>query len=363
MIIGVPKEIKNNEYRVGLTPNSVKKLTTKSHEVFIEENAGAGIGYSDKDYEDSGAKILKSGKDIYKSSELIVKVKEPVPSEFEYLSKKNILFTYLHLAGNKDQSIKLANTGVTGIAYETVTANDGSLPLLSPMSSIAGQLSIIVGSYFLLKHNKGKGTLIGSVSGLDPRIITVIGAGVAGTEAIEKALSNKAHVKIIELSDNRLNELQNKFGNNNIEYIKSSPENISNSLKVSDIVIGSVYIVGKKAPTVVSREMISSMKAGSVMVDISIDQGGCFATSKITTHDDPTFLIDDVVHYCVANMPGSVPLTATEALNKVTLPYVLDIANKGFDRAIEEDENLFNGLNLKDKEIVHESVKESIVNT
>lgn len=360
MIIGVPKEIKNNEFRVGLTPDSVKKLTAENHEVFIEESAGAIIGFSDVDYENSGAKILKSAKEIYESSELIIKVKEPLPSEFKCLSKNNILFTYLHLAGNKDQSIKLANTGVTGIAYETVTANDGSLPLLSPMSSIAGQLSIIVGSYFLLKHNKGKGTLIGSVSDLEPRIITVIGAGVAGTEAIDKALSNKAHVKIIELSDNRLNELKDKFGNNNIEYIKSSPENISDALKVSDIVVGSVYIVGKKAPTVVTREMISNMKPGSVMVDISIDQGGCFETSKVTTHDNPTFLIDGVLHYCVANMPGSVPLTATEALNKVTLPYILDIANKGLEKSIKDDKNLFNGLNIRDGEIVHKSVKESL---
>ena len=360
MIIGVPKEIKNNEFRVGLTPDSVKKLTAENHEVFIEESAGAIIGFSDVDYENSGAKILKSAKEIYESSELIIKVKEPLPSEFKYLSKNNILFTYLHLAGNKDQSIKLANTGVTGIAYETVTANDGSLPLLSPMSSIAGQLSIIVGSYFLLKHNKGKGTLIGSVSDLEPRIITVIGAGVAGTEAIDKALSNKAHVKIIELSDNRLNELKDKFGNNNIEYIKSSPENISDALKVSDIVVGSVYIVGKKAPTVVTREMISNMKPGSVMVDISIDQGGCFETSKVTTHDNPTFLVDGVLHYCVANMPGSVPLTATEALNKVTLPYILDIANKGLEKSIKDDKNLFNGLNIRDGEIVHKSVKESL---
>ena len=219
MIIGVPKEIKNNEFRVGLTPDSVKKLTNLNHQVFVEESAGKSIGFLDSDYASNGAQILKSPKEIFDSSELIIKVKEPLPSEFKYLSSKNILFTYLHLAGNIKQSLDLVDTGVTGIAYETVTDDDGSLPLLSPMSSIAGQLSIIVGSYFLLKHNKGKGTLIGSVSGLDPRIVTVIGAGVAGTEAIEKALSNKAHVKIIELSDNRLNELQNKFGNNNIEYI------------------------------------------------------------------------------------------------------------------------------------------------
>jgi len=362
MIVGVPKEVKNNEYRVGLTPNSVRSLTKNNHEVFIETGAGSGIGFSDLDYENCGAKILKSPKDIYDSSELIIKVKEPIPNELEYLSSKNILFTYLHLAGDIEQSLKLLNTGVTGIAYETVTSNDGSLPLLSPMSSIAGQLSIIVGSYFLLKHNNGIGTLIGSVSDLDPRIITVIGAGVAGTEAVSKALANNAHVKIIELSDKRINELRSKFGDKNIEYIKSTETNITNALKVSDIVVGAVYVVGKKAPIVVSRKMISNMKHGSVLVDISIDQGGCFETSKTTTHDNPTFLVDGVLHYCVANMPGSVPLTATEALNKVTLPFILDIANKGFEKAIKEDKNLFNGLNIKNKEIVHNSVKEAFAN-
>ena len=227
------------------------------------------------------------------------------------------------------------------------------------MSSIAGQLSIIVGSYFLLKHNNGKGTLIGNVPNLEPRVVTVIGAGVAGTEAIEKAISNGAHVKIIELSEYKLKELKEKFGDNNIEYIKSSEQNILEALKVSDIVVGAVYVVGKEAPRVVLREMINEMKPGTDMVDISIDQGGCFETSKTTTHDDPTYLINGVVHYCVANMPGSVPLTATEALNQATLPFVIDIANKGLDNSLSEDINLFNGLNLKDNEIVHKSVRES----
>ena len=359
MIIGVPKEIKNSEFRVGLTPKSVAEITSKGHEVFVENNSGLEIGYTNKNYENSGAKIINSAEEVYRSSELIVKVKEPIVSEFKFLSKDTTLFTYLHLAGNKEQSLKLAETGVTGIAYETVTSDDGSLPLLSPMSSIAGQLSIIVGSYFLLKHNNGKGTLIGNVPNLEPRVVTVIGAGVAGTEAIEKAISNGAHVKIIELSEYKLKELKEKFGDNNIEYIKSSEQNILEALKVSDIVVGAVYVVGKEAPRVVLREMINEMKPGTVMVDISIDQGGCFETSKTTTHDDPTYLINGVVHYCVANMPGSVPLTATEALNEATLPFVIDIANKGLDNSLSEDINLFNGLNLKDNEIVHKSVRES----
>ena len=359
MIIGVPKEIKNSEFRVGLTPKSVAEITSKGHEVFVENNSGLEIGYTNKNYENSGAKIINSAEEVYRSSELIVKVKEPLVSEFKFLSKDTTLFTDLHLAGNKEQSLKLAETGVTGIAYETVTSDDGSLPLLSPMSSIAGQLSIIVGSYFLLKHNNGKGTLIGNVPNLEPRVVTVIGAGVAGTEAIEKAISNGAHVKIIELSEGRLKELKEKFGDNKIEYIKSSEQNILEALKVSDIVVGAVYVVGKEAPRVVLREMINEMKPGTVMVDISIDQGGCFETSKTTTHDDPTYLINGVVHYCVANMPGSVPLTATEALNEATLPFVIDIANKGLDSSLSEDINLFNGLNLKDNEIVHKSVRES----
>jgi len=362
MIIGVPKEVKKNEYRVGLTPKSVSKLTSYNNTVFVEKGAGSSIGYADLDYQKSGATILESPKELYGSSELIVKVKEPLPNEFKYLSKKNILFTYLHLAGNKEQSIKLTETGVTGIAYETVTSNEGSLPLLSPMSSIAGQLSIIVGSYFLLKHNKGKGTLIGSVSDLEPRIVTVIGAGVAGTEAINKALSNNAHVKIIELSNEKLKELELKFGNENIEYINSTKNNITSAIIESDIVVGSVYVVGKEAPKVVTKDMILNMKPGSVMVDVSIDQGGCFETSKITTHDNPTFLINDVVHYCVANMPGSVPLTATDALNKATLPYILEIANKGLDKSLEENKHLLNGLNIKDNKIVHKSVLESFAN-
>lgn len=359
MIIGVPKEIKNNEYRVGLTPKSISKVTTNGHIVLVESNAGNEIGYSNADYERNGAKIINNPEELYKSSELIVKVKEPLENEFKYLSKDNILFTYLHLAGNKQQSLKLAETGVTGIAYETVTSDEGALPLLSPMSSIAGQLSIIVGSYFLLKHNKGRGTLLGEVSNLEPRVVTVIGAGVAGTEAIIKALSNGAFVKIIELSEGRLDELKNKFGDKNIEYIKSSEQNILKALKESDIVVGAVYVVGKEAPKVVLKEMINEMKPGTVMVDISIDQGGCFETSKTTTHDDPTYLINGVVHYCVANMPGSVPLTATESLNKATLPFVIDIANKGLNKSLDDDINLFNGLNIKNNEIVHESVKES----
>ena len=361
MKIGVPKEVKNNEHRVGLTPESVKTLVDQNHEVYIQHDAGKEIGFSNETYLSSGATILETPKEIFNAAELIIKVKEPAIDELQYLSDQHTLFTYLHLAGNKKQGIDLTATGVTGIAYETVTATNGSLPLLAPMSAIAGQLSIVVGSYYLLKHNKGKGTLIGSFGDIDPRVVTVIGAGVAGTEAIGKAIRNNAYVKIIDLSDHRLAELKAIYGTNNIEYIPSTPSSIADALALSDLVIGSVYIVGKEAPIVVTKEMLHSMTPGSVMVDISIDQGGCFETSRPTNHDEPTFIAEGVVHYCVTNMPGAVPLTATYALNKATLPFVLELANKGTSQALKENEHLRNGLNIQSGEVTHLAVKEAIL--
>ena len=256
------------------------------------------------------------------------------------------------------QAKKLLETGVTGIAYETVTAIDGSLPLLAPMSAIAGQLSMVVGSYHLLKPNHGRGTLI---SNIDPRIVTIIGAGVAGREAIAKAIANDAKVKVIDLDESVLNDLQKKHGKQNIEYILSTPDSVHDALRTSDLVIGSVYVVGKEAPKVVKKEMLKDMVDGSVLVDISIDQGGCFETSKPTNHDDPTFIHDGILHYCVTNMPGAVPLTASNALNKATLPFIIELAEKGISKAIAENENLNNGLNIKNGEIIHPGVKESLL--
>ena len=359
MIIGVPKEIKNNECRVGLTPKSVSVLS-KNNKVFVEKDAGIAIGFSNQAYIESGAEILDTASDIYDGSELIVKVKEPLPEENKFLSSKNILFTYLHLAGNKENAKDLISTGVTGIAYETVTADDGSLPLLSPMSKIAGQISLVVGQYFLLKPNKGLGTLLGAIENVSAREVSVVGAGVAGTEAIKKGLRSGAHVNVLDISQNKLDELQQSFGTENISYILSNADSISNAISRSDLVIGSVYVVGKEAPKVVSRDMLSSMSPGTVMVDVSIDQGGCFETSKPTTHDKPTFLENDIVHYCVTNMPGAVPLTATQALNKVTLSYIKDLANKGIMKALEEDEHLKNGLNIQNGLITHPGVKEAL---
>jgi len=359
MKIGVPAEVKNNEHRVGLTPESVKTLYDLGHQLFVQSNAGHAIGFTNQMYELSGAQIVDSAAEIYKLSDLIIKVKEPVESEFQHLRNDLTLFTYLHLAGDPVQAKKLLETGVTGIAYETVTSDNGSLPLLAPMSAIAGQLSVVVGSYHLLKPNNGRGTLL---SHLDPRIVSVIGAGVAGKEAISKAKSNQAQVKVIDLNQSKLEELKLEFGEEGMEYIISSPDAINQAISESDIVIGSVYVVGKEAPKVVSKEMLADMTEGSVLVDISIDQGGCFESSKPTTHDKPTFIENGVLHYCVTNMPGAVPLSATSALNRATLPFIQELANKGVNQALNENKHLMNGLNIQNGEIVHPAIKEALGN-
>ena len=357
MKIGVPAEVKNNEHRVGLTPESVKILSDLGHQLFVQSNAGHAIGFTNQLYESSGAQIIDSASDVFKLSDLIIKVKEPVESELQFLRKDLALFTYLHLAGDPKQAKRLLETGVTGIAYETVTADDGSLPLLAPMSAIAGQLGVVVGSYHLLKPNDGRGTLL---SNLDPRIVTVIGAGVAGKEAIAKAKANHAHVKIIDLNKSKLEDLKSEFGEEGMEYIISTPDAIKAAISESDIVIGSVYVVGKEAPKVVTREMIKEMTEGSVLVDISIDQGGCFESSKPTNHDNPTFIENGVLHYCVTNMPGAVPLSATTALNKATLPFIKELANKGIKQALSENNHLMNGLNIQNGEIIHSAIKDAL---
>ena len=360
MIIGVPAEVKNNENRVGLTPDSVKYLTNIGNEILVQDGAGTNIGLTNDLYISAGAKILDSAEDVYKSSEMIVKVKEPIPDEYCFLREDLTLFTYLHLAGDPENAKKLIDTGVTGIAYETVTAADGSMPLLAPMSTIAGQLAIVVGSYHLLKHNKGKGVMIGKLNNIEPRVVSVIGAGVAGTQSISKALDNHALVKVLDTSELKLQKLESEFGSKNIEYILSTSDSVQSAINESDLVVGSVYVVGKEAPKVVTKEMLVSMKPGTVMVDVSIDQGGCFETSRPTTHDNPTFIENDIVHYCVTNMPGAVPLTATQALNKVTLSYIENLAKKGVDKALADDEHLRNGLNIQKGSITHPGVKDAL---
>ena len=360
MIIGVPAEVKNNENRVGLTPDSVKHLTNIGNEILVQDGAGTNIGLTNDLYISAGAKILDSAEDVYKSSEMIVKVKEPIPDEYCFLREDLTLFTYLHLAGDPENAKKLIDTGVTGIAYETVTAADGSMPLLAPMSTIAGQLAIVVGSYHLLKHNKGKGVMIGKLNNIEPRVVSIIGAGVAGTQSISKALDNHALVKVLDTSESKLQKLESEFGSKNIEYILSTSDSVQSAINESDLVVGSVYVVGKEAPKVVTKEMLVSMKPGTVMLDVSFDQGGCFETSRPTTHDNPTFIENDIVHYCVTNMPGAVPLTATQALNKVTLSYIENLAKKGVDKALADDEHLRNGLNIQKGSITHPGVKDAL---
>ena len=360
MIIGVPSEVKNNENRVGLTPSSVKTIVESGHEVKIQSNAGANIGYLDNQYINAGAKLVETAEALYASSEMIVKVKEPVPDEYKFLRNDLTLFAYLHLAGDPENAKKLIDTGVTGIAYETVTSEDGSMPLLAPMSNIAGQLAVIVGSYHLLKPYKGKGVLIGHMQDMNPRVVTVIGAGVSGTQSIIKALDNNAFVKVVDSSQSKLDELKLQFGSENIEYIFSTKDSIQSSINESDLVIGSVYVVGKEAPKVITKDMLSQMKPGTVMVDVSIDQGGCFETSKPTTHDNPIFLENNIVHYCVTNMPGCVPRTSTISLNQATLPFISDLAKNGPNKALSSNKNFLNGLNVMDGKCTQQDVAKDL---
>ena len=360
MIVGLPKEIKNNEHRVGLTPDSVSEICLNGHDVFVETNCGKEIGFTNEKYEAAGAKILNSAAEVYEKSELIVKVKEPMESEVQYLNSDITLFTYLHLAGNPSLAKKLIDTGVRGIAYETVTSSDNTFPLLAPMSAIAGQIAFNVGNYFLLKQNKGRGVLIGTLDDLDLGLVTIIGCGVAGEEALQKAINNGVEVNLIDLSEERLTQLKSKYGNEKINYIVSTPDTIAESIKNSDLILGSVYSLGKNAPKVVTDNMLDAVKPGAVMVDISIDQGGCFETSSPTTHDDPTFIHKGIVHYCVTNMPGAVPLTASNALNRATISYIHELTNKGIDQALNENKYLKDGLNIDKKDVPNILVREAL---
>ena len=360
MIVGLPKEIKNNEHRVGLTPASVAEISKNGHEVVVQRDCGLEIGFTNEKYEEAGAKILDNASSVYEKSELIIKVKEPMESEVQYLNSDITLFTYLHLAGNPDLAKKLIDSGVRGIAYETVTSPDNTYPLLAPMSAIAGQIAFNVGNYFLLKQNAGKGVLIGTLDGVDLGLVTIIGCGVAGEESLKKAIRNGVEVNLVDLSKERLADLKSKYGDNKINYIVSSPDSISDSIRNSDLILGSVYSLGKNAPKVITDRMLDLVNPGSVMVDISIDQGGCFESSKPTTHDDPTFIHKGIVHYCVTNMPGAVPLTASNALNRATMSYIHELTNKGIDVALNENKYLRDGLNIDNKDVPNQLVREAL---
>ncbi len=355
MRIGVPKEIKTLEFRVGMTPAGVHELVTDGHEVVVETSAGAGIGVSDADYQSAGATIAPSPERVFATADLIVKVKEPQLNECAMLRRGQVIFTYLHLAADPEQTEALVRSGTTAIAYETVTAADGTLPLLTPMSEVAGRLSIQAGAYSLMKANGGSGKLLGGVPGVQPARVCVIGGGVAGANAADMAVGLGANVTILDRSLPRLRALNDTWGGR-VHTVYSTKHAILEIVPQSDLVVGAVLIAGAAAPKLVSRETVAEMAAGSVMVDISIDQGGCFETSRPTTHADPTYLVHDVVHYCVTNMPGSVPRTSTYALTNATLPFVKALANLGWRHALAADPHLANGLNVHAGHVVHQAV-------
>ena len=359
MKIGVPQEIKTLEYRVGMVPAGVRELVCDGHDVVVETNAGAGIGMTDADYVAAGATVVSTAKEVFEQADLIVKVKEPQLNECGMLRPDQVLFTYLHLAADPAQAEALVKSGTTAIAYETVTAEDGSLPLLTPMSEVAGRLSIQAGAYALQKANGGRGVLLGGVPGVAPGNVLIIGGGVAGTNAAEMAIGLGAQVTILDRSVPRLREIDDIYGGRvRTEY--STKQAIDTLVREADLVVGAVLIAGAAAPKLVTAEHVKEMKAGSVLVDISIDQGGCFETSRPTTHAEPTYVVDDVVHYCVTNMPGAVPRTSTFALTNVTLPFVKDLADYGWVEALSRDEHLANGLNVHSGQVNHEAVAKDL---
>lgn len=355
MIIGVPKEVKNNENRVAMTPAGVVTLVQAGHQVLIESGAGVGSSFTNEDYITAGAKIVETAAEAWQA-EMVMKVKEPVASEYQYFHEGLILFTYLHLAPERELTAALLEKKVVGIAYETVQLPNRSLPLLTPMSEVAGKMATQIGAQYLEKTKGGKGILLGGVSGVQRGKVTVIGGGIAGTNAAKIAVGMGADVTVIDLSPERLRQVEDIFGRD-VQTLISNPYNIAESVKDSDLVIGAVLIPGAKAPKLVSEEMIKSMQPGSVVIDIAIDQGGIFATSdRVTTHDNPTYEKHGIVHYAVANMPGAVPRTSTVALTNNTVPYALQIANKGYVRACTENPALKLGINTIDGKIVYEAV-------
>jgi alanine dehydrogenase len=359
MLVGVPKEIKVREYRVGLIPANVRELVAHGHQVLVETGAGAGIGCTDAHYEAAGARIAAGAREVYERAELIVKVKEPQPAERALLHEGQVLFTYLHLAPDPAQAADLLRSGATCIAYETVTSPAGGLPLLAPMSEVAGRMSIQAGAYFLEKAHGGLGVLLGGVPGVDPAKVVILGGGVVGTHAAHIALGMGADVWVLDRNVEQLKNLWRQFGRP-LNTVFSTRDAVDKHVLEADLVIGGVLIPGAAAPRLVGAELIRRMKPGAVVVDVAIDQGGCFETSRPTTHDEPTYVVDDVIHYCVANMPGGVPRTSTFALNNATLPYVLALAGKGARRALADDPHLRNGLNVHAGRITHAAVAQAL---
>ena len=356
MEIGVPKETKDQEYRVGLSPSSVRSLCEKKHQVFVETQAGLGAGFSDEDYQQAGATVVTDAKLAW-NRELVVKVKEPLPEEYSFLEKDQLLFTYLHLAADRALTEALINSGITAIAYETVELPNGKLPLLNPMSIIAGRLSVQFGAHYLEKQQGGRGVLLGGFPGVRSGCVVILGGGVVGTEAARMAVGIGAQVQILDVNVERLAELENLFGSR-VELLYSNASQIETVVPHADLLIGAVLTTGKRAPKLVTRELVQQMRSGSVIVDVAVDQGGCVETLKATSHSNPTYIEEEVVHFGVPNMPGAVPWTATQALNNSTLPYVIQLANQGL-KALEENPILGKGLNVYNQELVHPAVKEA----
>ena len=355
MLVGVPKEVKTHEYRVGLVPGSVRELVHHGHKVVVESGAGAGIGFEDPAYEAAGAEIVARPGDVFAAAELIVKVKEPQPHEVEALREDQIVFTYFHLAADRALTTALARSGAVAVAYETVTDGRGGLPLLAPMSEVAGRMAVQVGAHCLEKEQGGLGILLGGVPGVAAAKVVILGGGVSGTNAARVAMGMEAHVTVIDRSLPRLYELDLQFGSQ-LHTLFSTVENIENEVVAADLLVGAVLVPGAAAPKLVTREMLKTMKRGAVLVDISIDQGGCFETSRPTTHAEPTYIEEGVVHYCVTNMPGAVARTSAVALNNATLPFVLALADRGWRRALADDAHLRNGLNLCRGQLTHPAV-------
>ena len=354
MEIGVPKETKDQEFRVGLTPNSVQALS-KNHVVYVETKAGVGSGFTDREYQLAGAKIVATAAQAW-NKELVVKVKEPLKTEYQYLQPEQLLFTYLHLAADRDLTEALLKSGTTAIAYETVELANGILPLLAPMSIIAGRLSVQFGARYLEKQQGGRGVLLGGIPGVSSGKVVILGGGVVGTEAAKIAVGMGARVQIVDINVERLGYLESLFGSR-VELLYSTPAQIEMAVKDADLIVGAVLVVGKKAPILVSRELVVQMRPGSVIVDVAVDQGGCIETLRPTSHTQPTYVESGVVHFGVPNMPGAVPWTATQALNNSTLPYIMQLANSG-SSALKQNLALAKGLNINQGKIVHPAVQE-----
>ncbi len=359
MLVGVPKEIKNNEFRIGLTPAGVKELCQHGHQVLVQREGGLAIGFDDEQYKAVGAEIVTEAAEIFARAEMIIKVKEPRPEECKMLRSGQILFTYLHLAPDPEQTRLLLESGATCIAYETVTENGPGLPLLAPMSEVAGRMAVQAGAHNLENPQGGNGMLLGGVPGVEPAKVLVIGGGVVGINAARMAMGMGADVTLLDRSLERLKELDMWFGGR-LKTVYSTAESVERHALQSDLVVGAVLIPGASAPKLISRELVARMKTGAVMVDVAIDQGGCFETSKATTHENPTYIVDGVVHYCVANMPGGVARTATMALTNATLPYALSLADKGAAQALMEDSHLRNGLNIHAGMVTYKAVADTL---